>query len=225
MPYFTAFVYNVIKPNAPFGCVNGGGLYDHIEDKYVWTATMGDGVVELIKLIDDNFPEVGIQVNTFYKTYFCKDNIVMQGFRKSSNAPFLKAEYRDIKDPIAKIIFGSDYDDEIFAMERALKSHPLGDKFDFIRSERTLFEILPRGIGKGTVLEKLTEYLNVDINKTVAIGDYDNDISMMRAAKLGIAVSNACPNAKAAADAITVSNEEDAIAEVIYGIRDGKYVL
>ena len=89
----------------------------------------------------------------------------------------------------------------------------------------TLFEILPKGIGKGTAIERIAEYLNIDMSKTIAIGDYNNDISMFRAAKLGIAVANACDDAKAAADLVTVSNLEHAVARVIYDLRDGKITL
>ena len=46
---------------------------------------------------------------------------------------------------------------------------------------------------------------------------------MFRAAKIGIAVSNACDDAKAAADLTTVSNEEHAIAQVIRDLENGKY--
>jgi len=48
---------------------------------------------------------------------------------------------------------------------------------------------------------------------------------MLLAAGLGVAVGNACQAAKAAADLITVTNEEDAIAKIIYDIRDGKIAL
>ena len=63
------------------------------------------------------------------------------------------------------------------------------------------------------------------MEKTVAVGDYNNDISMLKAARLGIAVANACPEAKAAADAVTVSNEEHAIAKIISDIEQGKLLL
>ncbi|MBQ6848304.1 MAG: HAD hydrolase family protein, partial [Clostridia bacterium] len=48
---------------------------------------------------------------------------------------------------------------------------------------------------------------------------------MFDTAKIGIAVSNACKEALAAADYITVSNEENALAKVIYDLQVGKYVL
>ena len=60
-----------------------------------------------------------------------------------------------------------------------------------------LFEILPKGASKGTVLCRLAEALGIRREKTIAVGDYHNDISMIRQAGLGIAVANAVDEAKA----------------------------
>lgn len=60
-----------------------------------------------------------------------------------------------------------------------------------------------------------------DVEEPIAIGDYNNDISMFQAVQLGIAVANACPEALAAADYVTVSNEEHAIARVISELESG----
>lgn len=225
MPFFVSDIYRAIKPNVPFGCVNGGGLYDYIHGKYIWTSVMPSAVNTLIACIDAQFPEVGIQVNTFEKTYFCKENLTMKKFRAATKLENLVCHYQDVKEKVAKIVFGTEDDAEILEIEAALRSHPLAGDFDFIRSERTLFEILPKGISKGTSIAKLCAHLGIDGNKTIALGDYNNDIPMFRAAKLGIAVSNACPEALDAADLITVSNEENAVAKVIDDLYTGKILL
>ncbi len=222
MPFFVGDIYNTVKPNAPFGCINGGGLYDFIKGDYVWTSVMPREVVTLIGCIDERFPGVGIQVNTFHKVYFAKENGTMERFRRITGVPNLIKNYRDVDAPIAKIVFGTESEDEILQVEKTLRSHPMAEGFDFIRSERTLFEILPKGIGKGTAIVKLSEHLGIDISKTVAIGDYNNDISMFRAAGVGIAVKNACKEALEAADHVTVSNEQNAIAKVICDLGEGK---
>ncbi len=211
--------------NAPFGCINGGGIYDYHKGEYVWAVETPVDVIELIKVIDENFPDVGIQVNTFYKTYFSKENIVMEHFRRITKAPNLVMSYKDVKEPIAKILFGIKSEEEMQEVIKTLASHPLAENFNFIRSEKSLYEILPKGIGKGTSILKLCEYLGIDKNKTIAIGDYDNDVSMFNVAKIGIAVKNACKEALSAADYVTVSNEEHAIAKVIYDLEEGKYIL
>jgi hydroxymethylpyrimidine pyrophosphatase-like HAD family hydrolase len=94
----------------------------------------------------------------------------------------------------------------------------LADNFDFIRSERALYEILPKGIGKGTSITKLGSFMNVDINKIIAIGDYNNDISMFKAAGIGVAVSNAIDEVKAVADYIAESNDDDGVAKFIESV-------
>lgn len=223
MPYFVDDIAQLVKPNAPIGCVNGGGLYDYKSKKYLWTSVMPDSVLEMIKCIDEKFSDVGIQVCTFEKSYFSKDNVSMQRFREVTHAENHICHYTEIKEPIAKIIFGSESDEEIRKIEKELKSQPSANEFDFIRSEKTLFEILPKGIGKGTSIINLCHHLNIDIKKTIAIGDYNNDVSMFKAAGTGIAVSNACDEALAEADYITVSNEEHAIAKVIFDLESGKY--
>ena len=57
-----------------------------------------------------------------------------------------------------------------------MRSHPKADKFDFICSELTLYEILLKGASKGNLLLKLADLLGIDKNKTIAVGDYNNDI-------------------------------------------------
>lgn len=219
MPFFVTEIYNRVQPNAPFGCVNGGGLYDGLAQKYVWTAEMDGDVFELVRTVDEKLPNVGIQVNTYDKVYFCKDNDVMVNFRKVTKLRKTVRDYNEIDEPIAKIVFGSDSDDEIEELERLLKGNAISQRFDFIRSEKTLYEILPKGTGKGNAVTNLVKLLEIDLNKTIAIGDYDNDISMFKAAGVGIAVANACDNALATADCVTVSNDENAVAEVIYNLE------
>ncbi len=224
MPYYVTDICDQVMPNAPFGCVNGGGLYDFEKKEYVWKYAMADGVPEITKCIDEKFPDVGIQVCTFNKTFFCKENNTMKIFRKLTGLPNLVCHYTEVEGPIAKILFGSEENEEILNIEKTLKAHPLADRFDFIRSARSLFEILPKGMSKGTSIEKLSEILKIEKNKIVAIGDYDNDVAMFKAAGVSIAVSNACHKAKEAADYITVSNEENAIAQVIYDLERGRFL-
>lgn len=222
MPFYVNGIWQAIKPNVPFGCNNGGGIYDKAREEYIWTSVMPDGVFELIDSVAEALPEVGIQLNTFYKTYFCRDNDTMRFFREITGLPNLTCDYKEVSEPIAKIIFGSEKNEEILEIENVLRSHNRAAEFDFIRSERALFEILPKGINKGVIIEKLSEYLRVDRNRTIAIGDYNNDVAMLRKAGVGIAVANACPEALEAADIVTVTNEEHAIAKVIGDIEKGR---
>ena len=83
------------------------------------------------------------------------------------------------------------------------------------------FELLPKNISKGRVLKILADHLKIDIQNTLAIGDYDNDVSMIKMAGIGVAVANASKSAKSAADLITVCNDDHAIAKIIGDIDNG----
>ena len=223
--YFTARrLYDMVKPNAPIGCINGGGIYDYEQEKYLWSMILPEGAKELVGAVYDAVPSAGIQMNALDAIYFCRDNDAMYHFRKRTGATFLQGDYRTIDVPVGKVVFG-DEEENIQKVVEVLSNHPRSKEFDYIRSERTLYEILPKGSSKGNLLIKLAEILGVDARKTVAIGDYNNDVSMIKAAGVGIAVSNAVEEAKAAADIVTVSNEEHAIAKIIEMIDSGEIIF
>ena len=215
MPYFVQHIYDALNPNAPFGCINGGGIYDHKAGKYLWTRELSKECYELIDAAVDNIEGIGLQVNAFDKIYFAKENEAMRRFRESTGAANIVMPYREITAPIGKIVFGDTREDKILQLAELLASHPKAYKFDFIRSERTLYEILPKGNTKGDVMLRIADILGIAHERTVAVGDYSNDVSMLKDAGVGIAVANANDEAKAAADHITVSNEEHAIAKII----------
>lgn len=225
MPYYATDAYAKVKPNAPVGCINGGGLYDYEKGEYIWYTELSKDVIELIRFVDETMPEVGYNISTLYKTYFCKDNIAMERFRHIAKLPNKRSSYTAVDATFGKILFSCDNEESMLRLDKALHAHPLAENYDFIRSEKHLYEILPKNIGKGTALVKLTEYLHYDIKNTIGIGDYNNDVSLFRAAGTGIAVANASPEALAAADMVTVSNEEHAIAKVIYDIENGTIKL
>ena len=221
MPYYSTDAYEKVRPNVPFGCINGGGLFDGVTGDYVWSTPMPDTVKTLVSDIYEKFDNVGIQICCPYKTYFVKETDTTVKFRKNTGLPKIVCHYDEVNEPISKIIFSTEIEQELLAVEKTLKAHPDAHLFDFVRSESTLFEILPKGVDKGLALNKLTEILGLDGKNTVAVGDYNNDIGMFRTAKYGIAVSNACPDAIAAADLVTVSNEQHAIARIIHDIEQG----
>ena len=90
------------------------------------------------------------------------------------------------------------------------------------KSNDFLVEVINASYSKGTAVEFLTNYFHVPIEKTVAVGDQQNDIPMIEKAGLGIAVKNADETLKKSALVFGFTNEEDAIAEIIekYGYTE-----
>lgn len=76
-------------------------------------------------------------------------------------------------------------------------------------------EINALGANKGNGLKTIAAYLNVPIENTMAIGDSDNDLSMIQQAGISVAMGNAEAKIKEAADVVAPSNEEDGAAKII----------
>lgn len=83
------------------------------------------------------------------------------------------------------------------------------------RSEPFFVEVMPQGVSKASSIEHMLPVLGVDREHVICCGDGYNDISMIRYAGLGVAMANAQPAVKEAADYITASNDEDGIVQVI----------
>ncbi len=79
-------------------------------------------------------------------------------------------------------------------------------------SEPIYLEITQPGVNKGNALKRLAAYLNVPLERIVVMGDGGNDISMFEVAGLAIAMGNAAPEVKAAADVVAPSNDEGGVA-------------
>jgi Cof subfamily protein (haloacid dehalogenase superfamily) len=97
-----------------------------------------------------------------------------------------------------------------------------GDNFNFVKSDPQYYEFIPPGTSKGIALEVLAGHLGISLTETIAVGDHRNDISMIKAAGLGVAVANAEREAIEAAGFVTASNADDGVALVIEKLLRGE---
>jgi hydroxymethylpyrimidine pyrophosphatase-like HAD family hydrolase len=70
-------------------------------------------------------------------------------------------------------------------------------------------------VSKATALARLCEQRNIDSRDVIAFGDMPNDLPMLSWAGHGVAVANAHPDVRAAADEVTASNDESGVALVL----------
>ena len=85
-----------------------------------------------------------------------------------------------------------------------------------LASGEDLFDVMPKGTTKGNALLRLADYLDIPASHTFAIGDNENDVSMIAAAKYGIAMGNATEGAKKAAYYITSNYDSLGFAKAVY---------
>ena len=68
---------------------------------------------------------------------------------------------------------------------------------------------------KGLALKRFAEHLGLGLENCMAFGDGANDLTMVQAAGIGVAMANACHEVLAAADYVTLSNDEDGVAAAL----------
>lgn len=100
--------------------------------------------------------------------------------------------------------------DDVFTRENGFAVNMMPDTYN---TDEIWYEIFSRNASKASALLQVMELTRAD--RLVCFGDNTNDLSMIRAADVGVAVSNACTELKRAADKVTGSNEEGAVARFI----------
>lgn len=112
-----------------------------------------------------------------------------------------------------KLLMTGDPTDMLKAEEELVEI--LGEKMDIFRSAPFFLELVPKGIDKAQSLLRLLAKINLTPADLMAFGDGYNDLSMLKLAGVGVAMANAAPEVRADADYVTLSNEEDGVAEAL----------
>ncbi len=129
------------------------------------------------------------------------------------SVPELKEFLTNRKQDVQKVQF--------FTRDEALRQRLLKEMEGMFRdvlvssSAPQNLEVNQKDAHKGIAMLALAEHLGIPREGTMAFGDGLNDISMIRAAGIGVAMKNACPEALAAADHVTDTNDADGVAEAI----------
>lgn len=122
---------------------------------------------------------------------------------------------REHKVVIEKVILAADKWESLFEFKEKHKTW-LKENCNCVYSVDTYLECLHLDVSKGAALKFIAEKLKVPIENTIAIGDHDNDVSMIKAAGLGVAMVNGQDYAKNVAAVITTAtNNNGGVGEII----------
>lgn len=115
--------------------------------------------------------------------------------------------------PIIKCLMTAD-GDYLAKVEKEMKKYWEG-KLNIVRSEPYFLEVTEVGIDKASTITNMVKKLGKSVDNLICCGDGFNDLSMIQAAGIGVAMANAQERVRAAADYITKSNDEDGIVDVV----------
>lgn len=197
---------------------NGGHVYDCYREKILCSHQLDMRTIrELFAFAD----EAGLYIQTYQNGEILTKAATEELTFYAGNTNLSACPRADVLDYLTiapnKAIVIDLYDHASLERFRAEHEQWAKGKCRMMFSNPQYLEIVPEGISKQSGIRFLMDTLGVERADTIAVGDEINDIEMIKAAGLGIAVSNANPAAKEAADYVTTSsNDEDAIAEVIH---------
>ncbi len=206
-----------IAVNCPCLVVNGGGIYDPTTDEMLFSCYLDHSASRIFHKIIEQVPNIGVEIN---------NNGVLQCVKYSPRSyehvmyelgEFTQYTMDDIPEDANwfKALF-TGTPEEIDQVEVLCKEFVCEtDPYYVVRSEPTLFELLPKEAKKGKALVRLAGILGVPIENMYAIGDYYNDLDLLSAAGFSAAVKGAPKEVLAVTDYVTCSCEDGAVADFI----------
>lgn len=189
-------------------CRTGEGIYNHTIAK------------EFTPKVFDAAKEFGVGICVYHdqaKEIISGNgtNVYIENDAKACNVTLRETNnfVREVNFAVNKYLLVGE-PERMLEVEKQMKER-FGSQLNIFRSDPYYVEVLPKFVDKGTAVEKLMKHLDVRKEKVICIGDSYNDLPMLRKAGLGVAMGNAQEEVKEAADLVTVSNDEDGVAEVI----------
>jgi len=165
--------------------------------------------------------KIHYDINTAFDLYVDDPSLltdeVMHIYSQFFITPKLFPGWDGLKDPAVKLTF-SGMKEVIDEVEAQLSLWT--DQLQFTRSADYFIDIMHRNATKGQALKLLAEQRGIPRENILAIGNYYNDMTMIQYAGIGIAMDNSPLDVKAAADDVTLSNNEDGVHAAIH-----KYIL
>lgn len=187
---------------------NGAEIYDSINEKKIYCKCLPK---DECKIIYQETKKLGLRVmfvseNTEYVTMFTRND--SQILLDDNNIDKL------LKNDIKQIMVISKYKELVKNYKLKVEQKTNLRIVDSSNEDKDeiWFSIISSNSSKGNSLKVLSEYLNIPIKNTIAIGNDNNDISMIDIAGLGVAVANSTDELKKHANYITKSNDDDGVA-------------
>lgn len=206
----------LIDMKAPVIMYNGAAIHDFSSGKTVFTHPLPDCAKEAAVEIMEMMPDIGGEVLKTDGTYVFSNTKYQQLHTKLCNiVPFYRNLTEIADGGWLKVLFALAPEDIPF-LEILIKQKGFYREFDFVRSAEIFLEMLPKGVSKGSALKEYRDLPGMKNMTFVAVGDFDNDIEMIREADFGVCPANAEDSVKVESDIVlSQTNDQGAIAELI----------
>lgn len=204
---------------APLVCMQGAQIFDHRARKVLHEIFLPDGVKEWAVALA---AEQGWDLHFESREYVYHSNQIdsvdeVKEIYRLSNRRGVDSFMEDMPEHPHKFLVAlrepAQAEGVMQTLRAAVKDAGFG--LEIVASSPYLIEGLAQGVNKSVGLTWLVGELGIDPADVLAIGDNDNDVEMLTWAGTGVAMGNASPRARAVADWIAPSVQEDGVAVAI----------
>ena len=195
--------------------INGAGIYDFSKEKMVWSSPLNDFCIELVKKSIKVFPFLAFQVISDEYVYIFRPTPSARILAINAKLP-IKYYYNFDEIPKNnwyKVIYTA-LPFQINQVEKFLKSNSRTHE-NLMASSPFSYEMVNEGTNKGNAVLKLAEMLGVNKAQTAAIGDYYNDLEMLKAVGFPACCGQAPDDIKALSKLVTCHCNYGAVADLI----------
>lgn len=206
------------------GC-NGASMSDVITGKVFYTAPIDKAIVKTVinACIELDTPCKALSADTCYTS---DDEMFAKGIKQivTSYTRELKygIDYKKLTNEsmlemsenteVLKLVTVQNDIDRLIKLQSRLSGI---NGLRVLRSNINCLDMVAENISKGNAFAKYAVSLGISTDECIAFGDNENDISMLETAGLGVAMANAAADVKAAADFVTLTNDECGVAAVL----------
>lgn len=213
-----------IELSAPAISCNGALLYDLSRDTVLYRATLDRAqAAAAIADILPKFPRLGVEVMAGNgEMYVLQANEYTHAHQVDEQLGSIACPIECVPDGWVKVVFAAD-PETIRKLGQYAKTRYYGRDNYFLPTNSIYLEIMPVGVSKATGMHTLCDLMGLPTKRTIVIGDYYNDLELMRQAGYAVAVANAPAEVKASADTVTTCTcTEGAVGEYLYQLIRSK---
>jgi hypothetical protein len=221
----TRDIVDQLELDAPSIVINGAGVYDRREDRLIEHYALPEAMVTNLIAFSERERLLSIVSSTtgqYARQPDAAESYIISDIR---NLHLVTADELPRRDVTRVTLFSLKHPSSASLhqdVRRAAGDHPayythfpLSALAHFRASAAQVVDAQPDCKGKAEALRVLHSRYGIPAERVVAVGDANNDLTILRAAGLGVAMGNATPDAKAAAKRVIGDNDSDALAELI----------
>lgn len=221
-------LYEHIGFNAPAAVINGSVIYDYEKRCVVWSAGFCESDKEILKrIVTEPHDGIGFEVHSMDSVIDLAVTPEVEKHNKYENLnPLFLSPDEAMKYEWNKVLFTFEEPEQRVVLKQKLidigisESQLVFTNAYLADGVHDYLEVIPQNIDKGTGVLKLAEYLGTEKGKIFGIGDYFNDIPLLRAVDVAAVTAGAPDDVSSLADYVSCDVTDGAVGQFVDYIEE-----